>query len=103
MCDDLVLQKPLNLPTVHGISREAVYLPTHDALRLTLLYSRHHIVKHRTTGLLGGLLLYEYLNDVELFELGERLQFRLNRENLLILDVGIFACVEKILLIARIA
>ena len=100
MHDNLILQKPLYLPAVYGVSCEPVNLPTDNPLCFTLLYSRHHLIEHRTAGLLCRLLLYEYLNDVELFALSERLklgELRLNGEGLFILDIGTFACVEKVL------
>ncbi|MEK7144916.1 MAG: hypothetical protein AAB794_03635 [Patescibacteria group bacterium] len=89
-----ILQKPLDLSAVHGIASQAVNLPTHDTLRLALLYSRHHLAEHRTAGHLRGLLLDEYLNDVELFTLGKGAklgELAVDRQNLFVFNISRFS------------
>ncbi|MEK7604278.1 MAG: hypothetical protein AAB442_00540 [Patescibacteria group bacterium] len=99
MANHTLLQEPLNLPAVYRITREPVNLPTDNALRFALLYSRHHIAENRATRHLCGFLLHEYLNDVELFALSKRAELDelgFDRQHLLILDIGAFAGVKEV-------
>ncbi|HCR52597.1 TPA: hypothetical protein DIV48_03060 [Candidatus Kaiserbacteria bacterium] len=94
MANDALLQKPLNLSAVHGITREPINLPANNPLRLTLLYPRHHIAEYRTARHLRRAFFYEYLNDVELFALckGTKLGVpAFNGQHLLVLNIGAFA------------
>src|SRR3989344_7267750 len=63
MANYALLQKPLNLSTVHRISREAIYFPTNYSLRFARLYARHHIVEYRAARNLCGFLFNKFLDD----------------------------------------
>ncbi|OGG69200.1 hypothetical protein A3C20_04065 [Candidatus Kaiserbacteria bacterium RIFCSPHIGHO2_02_FULL_55_25] len=97
--DSALLQKPTDTPAIHGIAREAVYLPTHDAVRFAALDTFQHFLKHGTARHLRAPLLHKLLCNLQSIALGERAKLgklRLDGEHLLVLDIGAFACVEEI-------
>ena len=100
VCDYALLKKPLNLSAVHGVSSQAVYFPTNNALCFARLYASEHIVEDRATGHFCGSLFYKLIRYGNIFTLGERSQFGelgFNGENLLVLDIGTFSGVEKVI------
>ncbi|HUY05132.1 MAG TPA: hypothetical protein VMV62_00195 [Candidatus Paceibacterota bacterium] len=99
MTNDTLLQEPLYLSAVYWITREPINFPANNPLCFALLYSPHHLAEYRTPRHLCRAFFNEYLNDVELFALGERMQFRqlrLDRQNLFVFDISAFASVKKI-------
>src|SRR3989338_8989727 len=100
MLNDSLLEKPLNLSAVHGVASQAVYFPTNNALCFARLYASEHIVEDRATGHFCGSLFYKLIRYGNIFTLGERSQFGelgFNGENLLVLDIGTFSGVEKVI------
>ena len=63
MRDDAVLEKPLYLPAVHRIARQAINLPAHNTLRFAALYPRHHVGKDGAAGHLCRLLFDKLLRN----------------------------------------
>ena len=81
------------------ITRQAVNLPTDDALRFALLNPLQHFVEHRASGHFRGAFFDKLLRDMEIVAFGNLPQFGklcLDGENLLILDIGAFAGVKEI-------
>lgn len=100
MANDTLLQKPLYLPAVHRISREPVNLPADDSLRLAAFNAAHHIAEKWAAGHFRASLFYKLIGNFQLLASRERAKFhqlRLNRENLLVLDIGAFAYIQKIM------
>src|SRR3989338_4327985 len=94
MCDNSLLQKPLNLSAVHRITSQAVNLPTNNALCFARLYASEHIVKDRATGHFCRTLFDKLVRYGKVLVLGECPQFgelAFNGEDLFVLDIGAFA------------
>ena len=87
-----------NPPAVHAIARQAVGMPRENSLRFAGLDPPQHGVENRPAGCFGGLLLHKLLNDVYALpggKLAQFIQLRVNREDLLVLDVGGFTSIKK--------
>src|SRR3990167_6470091 len=99
MCDNSLLQKPLNLSAVHRITSQAVNLPTNNALCFARLYASEHIVKDRATGHFCRTLFNKLVGDSKTFTLGEVSQFDelgFNGEDLFVLNIGRFSAIKKV-------
>ncbi|OGG56727.1 hypothetical protein A2680_02135 [Candidatus Kaiserbacteria bacterium RIFCSPHIGHO2_01_FULL_55_37] len=99
MTNDVLLQKPLNLSAINWVSREAIYLPTNYSLRFATPNARHHVVEYRAAGDFCGFLFHKLLYNFQTIASREHAKFcklRLNGQHLLVLDIGAFASVEKI-------
>ncbi|HVS79466.1 MAG TPA: hypothetical protein VHF05_00630 [Candidatus Paceibacterota bacterium] len=96
MANHALLQKPLHLSTINGISCEAVNFPANNPLRVATRYSRHHIAEYGAAGHFRAPLFYKLLDDFQMFAPRERAQLcelRFNGQNLFVLYIGAFASV----------
>src|SRR3989344_2698409 len=99
MCDHALLKKPLNLPAVHRIASQAIYLTTNNALCFSRLYATEHIVKDRATGHFCRTLFNKFIGNNKTLTLGECSQFgelAFNGDDLFVLDIGAFATIKKV-------
>ena len=62
--DDALLQKPTDAAAIHRIAREAVYLPTHDALRVAALDTFQHVLKNGTSRHLRAPLFNKFFRNL---------------------------------------
>ena len=73
-------------------------MPRENPVRFAGLNACKHVVENRSAGSFGRLFFNQFGNDVDLFALGEFAQFinlRVNGQDLLVLNIGGFAGVEK--------
>ncbi|MBU4369139.1 hypothetical protein KKG58_00040 [Patescibacteria group bacterium] len=87
-----------NLASVHRIARYTIRVPTNDAVGFSALYASHHGVKNRPAGNFRRLFFHKLLQNFQAFSFGKGAQFcdlRLNTQNLLILNIGGLAGVQK--------
>lgn len=99
MCDHALLEKPLNLSAVHGVTSQAIYLPTNNALCFARLYATEHIVEDRATGHFCRTLFDKLVGNIKTLTLGECPQFgelAFNGEDLFVLNIGAFTAIKKV-------
>ncbi|HXD01122.1 MAG TPA: hypothetical protein VN048_17425 [Verrucomicrobiae bacterium] len=93
------VEQVYDAPAVHAVSRKAVGMPCEDSRRFPGLDPSEHVIKYGSPRRLGGLLFDEFGHNGQFLVCREFAEFGklgVNRENLLVLDIGGFAGVEKI-------
>ncbi|OHB20801.1 MAG: hypothetical protein A2854_04250 [Parcubacteria group bacterium RIFCSPHIGHO2_01_FULL_56_18] len=86
-----MLQHPTDAPAIHRITRQAIYLPAHNAVCFVALDAAHHFLKHRTTRCFRASFFYKLFGDIKSVASRERTQLgelRFNTQHLFILAIG---------------
>ncbi|MCG2689367.1 hypothetical protein L6255_02925 [Candidatus Parcubacteria bacterium] len=91
-----------NFSSINRIARQSVGMPSKNSVCIAVFDTLYHLVENRTTSSFGRPFFNQLLGDMQTFLLGKSAQFcdlRFDTQNLLVLNIGGLAGVEKIFVV----